>query len=354
LVKNPSFRGLHAFVPYRNFESKYFKDEGMKHLAASILITICCFFLGCSKEENNGGDNRADGLYPTELKGTIYYDWATEGILKISLPDGTGGSFIPDDSKLNNFDISRDGKTKLTVVNASTLGQYDVRFTISDINTGAVVEEFIYNGPGLSAYCKGHLSPDNSLILVTSNEKEDGITVLKRNGEFVSRIVDINGERVDFNVSALWLPDNHFLMTHGDYIIRVAPPYTSGTLVKEMDYEDWGELAVDRKGTQLALRIGNHIHTMGIDGSNLKQVTNSNFTESEPVFSPDGEYLLLGSYYRYSGEGFGRLWQLSIIPNDGRQYTTNPDAEDNSPGVIPVIWKGKEKIETGSGQMVWR
>jgi len=301
LVKNPSFRGLHAFVPYRNFESKYFKDERMKHLAASILITICCFFLGCSKEENNGGDNRADGLYPTELKGTIYYAWATEGILKISLPDGTGGSFIPDDSKLNNFDISRDGKTKLTVVNASTLGQYDVRFTISDINTGAVVEEFIYNGPGLSAYCKGHLSPDNSLILVTSNEKEDGITVLKRNGEFLSRIVDINGERVDFNVSALWLPDNHFLMTHGDYIIRVAPPYTSGTLVKEMDYD-----------------------------------------------------LLLGSYYRYSGEGFGRLWQLSIIPNDGRQYTTNPDAEDNSPGVIPVIWKGKEKIETGSGQMVWR
>lgn len=326
----------------------------MKHIAAFILISICYFFIGCSKDENKGDDSRLEGIYPKEMKGTIYYDWATEGILKIRLPDGSGGSFIPDNSKLNNFDISRDGRRKLTVVNASTLGKYDIRFTISDINTGSVQEDFIYNGPGLSAYCKGYLSPDNSLILVTSNEKEDGITVLNRNGDFVARIVDINGERIDFNVSALWLPGNHFLMTHGDYIIRVEPPYSSGTLIKEMNYEDWGELAVNQEGTQLALRIANHIYTMDIDGSNLKQVTNSNFTESEPVFSPDGKYLLVGSYYRYSGEGFGRLWQLSIIPNDGKQYTTNPDAEGNSQGVSPVIWKGKDKIEAASGQMLWR
>ena len=318
------------------------------------MIAICFLFFGCAKDENSDGSSRQGSQYPLELNGTIYYDWATEGILKIRLPDGTGGSFIPNDSKLNNFDISRDGKTKLTVSNASTLGQYDVRFTISDINSGAVVEEFVYNGPGLSGYCKGYLSPDNSLILVTSNEKEDGITVLKRNGEFVARIVDINGERIDFNVNALWLPDNHFIMTHGNYIIRVAPPYNSGTLVKEMNYEDWGDLAVNQSGTQFALRIANHIHTMDIDGSKIKQVTLGNFTESQPVFSPDGKFLLIGSFYRYSGEGFGRLWQLSIIPNDGKQYTANPDAEDNSSGVIPVIWKGKERIEAGSGQMIWR
>lgn len=308
------------------------------------------FFSGCSKdelEEYNGED-----MYPSELKGTIYYKWATQGVLKISLPDGTGGSFIPNDSKLNNFDISRDGKTKLNVINASTLGQYDVRFTISDINTGSVIEEFIYNSPGGNSYCRGYLSPDNSLILVTSNDKEDGITILKRNGEFVTRITDINGEPAGSFETILWLPDNHVLMTHGDYIIRIAPPFNSGTLVKEMNYQDWGGLAVNQNGTQFAVRIANHIHTMDIDGSNLKQVTTSNFTESVPVFSPDGKYLLVGSHYRQSGP-LGHVWELKIIPNDGQQYNTDPVAP-NSPGVIPVVWKGKDRIEYGGGQMIWR
>ena len=350
-IKNPCFRGLNAFAFSPNFESRYFKDEDMKKLAASILITICFLFVGCSKDENNGEGN-PDGSYPSEMKGTIYYDWATEGILKISLPDGTGSSFIPNDSKLNNFDISRDGKTKLTVVNASTLGQYDVRFTISDINNGNVIEEFIYNSPEGNSYCQGYLSPDNSLILVTSNDREDGITILKRNGEFVTRIVDINGERLGFNEARLWLPDNNIVITHGKYIIRIAPPYSSGTLIKEMDYEDWDELTVNQAGTQLALHIANHIYTMDIDGSNLKQVTTSNFKESVPQFSPDGKYLLVGSEYKQTGP-FGYMWYMKIIPNDGKQYNVDP-IEPNSPGVIPVIVNGQDRIAAAGGQMVWR
>ncbi|SFT08975.1 TolB family protein [Sphingobacterium wenxiniae] len=328
----------------------------MKKLTTHLFIAICFFLLliGCSKENNDpGGDENPDGmLYPATLKGTIYYDWATEGILKISLPDGTGSSFIPDDSKLNNFDISRDGKLKLTVVNASTLGQYDIRFTISDISNGSIVEEFIYNGPGLSAYCKGYLSPDNSLILVTSNEKEDGLTVLKRNGEFVARIVDINGERLGFNEARLWLPNNNIVITHGKYIIRIAPPYTSGTLIKEMDYENWDELTVNQAGTQLALQIANHIYTMDIDGSNLKQVTTSNFKESVPQFSPDGKHLLVGSEYKQTGP-FGYMWYMKIIPNDGKQYNVDP-IEPNSPGVIPVVVRGEDRIAAAGGQMMWR
>lgn len=268
------------------------------------------------------------------------------------MPDGTGGSFIPNDTKLNNFDVSRDGKTKLNVVNASSFGKYDVRFTISDINTGSVLEEFIYNSPEGNTYCRGYLSPDNSLILVTSNDTGDGVTILKRNGEFVTRITDINGEPAGTFETILWLPGNHILMTHGDYIIRIAPPYTSGSLVKEMNYQDWGALAVNLAGTQLAMKIGNHVHTMDIDGSNLKQITTSNFTESLPVFSPDGKYLLVGSHYRQSGP-LSNVWELKIIPNDGEQYNTDPVAP-NSPDVIPVVWKGKDRIEYGGGQMIWR
>ncbi|WP_294186541.1 hypothetical protein [uncultured Sphingobacterium sp.] len=304
----------------------------------------------CSKDSVDNGSGSS--TYPAALKGTIYYDWATEGVLKMSLPDGIGGSFIPDDSKLNNFDISRDGKWKLTAVNASRLGQYDVKFTISAMNSGNIVEEFIYNSPAGNTYCKGYLSPDNSLIMVTSNDFQDGVTILKRNGEFVARIVDINGERLGINASLLWLPGNNIVLTHGKYIIKIAPPYNSGALVKEMNYQDWGKLTVNQAGTQFALNIGNHIYTMDVDGNNLKQVTSSNFKESIPAFSPDGKYLLIGTNYRSTGT-LGYLWDLKIIPNDGKQHDVGLETNSASE-VLPVIWKGKDRIESADGQMIWR
>lgn len=328
----------------------------MKRYSYLITIGILCCILSasCSKDaDGTGDDGSGAGKYPADLKGTIYYDWATEGILQISLPDGTGGAFLPSDSKRNNVDISRDGKLKLTAVNASTIGNYKVKFTLSNMADGSVVEQFDYTSPEGNSYCHGYLSPDNSLIMITSKDYNDGITILKRNGEFVTRLLDIEGERLDvFNLSSLWLPGNALLITHNKYIIRLPPPYTSGKVIKEMNYEEWGKLAVNQAGNQVALQIGNHIHTMNIDGSDLKQVTTSNFTESNPVFSPDGKYLLVGTYYRSTGT-LGHVWDMRIIPNDGQRYVVNP-SESNAPGVIPVIWKDKDRIESGGGQMLWR
>ena len=130
------------------------------------------------------------------------------------------------------------------------------------------------------------------------------------------------------------------------------PPYTSGTLLKAMNYQDWGDLAVNPAGNQLAVRIANHVYTMGMDGSNLKQVTTSNFKEAVPEFSPDGKHLLLGTNYRQTGP-LGWTWDLKIIHNDGKEYNVDP-IEPNTPGVIPVFVKGKDKIETSGGQMIWR
>lgn len=322
----------------------------MKKTNLLLIVVYLMLLTACSKD-NNGPDDGNNG-YPSALKGTIYYDWATEGILKVSLPDGVGSAFIPDNSKLNNFDISWDGKYKLTVVNEQTVGKYPIRFTLSDIANGSIVEEFVYHSPGLNAYCKGYLSPDNSHIVLLSNDKEDGITILKRNGEFVGRIHDINGQELDFNHQCLWLPGNALLITHKNYIIRLDPPYTSGTLLKEMNYDDWSDVAVNPADNQLAMRIANHVYTMDMDGSNLKKVTTSNFKEAVPEFSSDGKYLLVGTEYRQTGP-FGWMWSLKIIPNDGKEYNVDPIAP-NTPGVIPVVVKGKDKIETAGGQMIWR
>ncbi|TYR36931.1 hypothetical protein FXV77_07060 [Sphingobacterium phlebotomi] len=322
----------------------------------STAIILLLFHIGCSKSDDTGGGNDG-GLpnigYPTDLQGTIYYKWATEGVLKMGLPDGTGGSFISDDRKLNSFDISYDGKYRLTAEDASSFGKYIVKVTLSNLSDGAIIEQFDYTSPGKNIYAKAFLSHDNAFIMMLSKDKDDGITILKRNGEFVTRLIDFNGEPIDpFNAICKWLPNNALLVTHKNYIFKIEAPYQSGTLIKEMEYQDWDELTVNDKGTQLALRIDKHIYTMRMDGSNLKQVTTSNFKESVPVFSPDGKYLLVGTHYRQTGP-FGFSWYMKIIPNDGKIYNVDP-VETNSPGVIPVIWKGKDKIESAGGQVIWR
>lgn len=317
----------------------------MKKLIVAFFVLLLMY--SCSKDDSSENDR-----YPNDLAGTIYYKWATEGVLKVTFPSATGGSFIEDDTKLNSFDVSRDGKYRLTAVNASTLGNYNVRFTLSNSADGSIVHEFLYKSPAGNSYCKGQLSPDNTLILVESNDQEDGITILKTDGEFVLRLDGIGGQPFGIHDMVMWLPNNEILLTYEKNIIRIAPPYTSGTLVKEMNYEDWGDLTVNHQGTKLAVRIGNHIYTMDIDGNNLKQVTTSNFKESKPVFSPDGKYLMIGSNYRQSAI-MGYSWDIKIIPNNGEQYNVDP-IDTNSPGVIPVIWRGEERIVIGSGQVIWR
>ncbi|MCL7986939.1 hypothetical protein M8998_03180 [Sphingobacterium sp. lm-10] len=314
-----------------------------------LFIAVSLSLTACSKSDGIGDDDTGGSL--NNLSGTIYYDWATEGILRFTMPSGSGGAFIPDNRKLNNFDVSRDGAERLTVVNESTLGVYPIRFTISNMSDNATLENFVYNSPGLNAFCKGYLSHDKSLIMITSNDEDDGITILRRNGEFVTRLIDINGEEFDFNETRLWLPNNGILLTHKNFIIRLDPPYTSGKLVKDMAYDDWGDLAVNPAGTQLLVRIGNHLHTMDMNGSEPVKITESNFKEAESVFSPDGKHILVGSDYRQTGP-FGYVWNMKIIPNDGKVYNVDPVVA-NSSGVIPVIWRDG-KIEAAGGQVIWR
>ena len=305
-------------------------------------------FSSCSKDNST---NSASG-YPSDLTGTIYYTWATEGVLKVTFPLATGGSFIQDDTKLNNFDISRDGQYRLTAVNAATVGNDNVQFTMSNNSTESIINQFIYQSPARNRFCKGQLSPDNSLILVESNDKDDGISILKANGEFVLRIDGLGGVPFDIHDMKMWLPNNELLLTHGKNIMRIPPPYTSASLVKQMDYADWGHLTVNHPGTQLAMHIAGHIYTMNIDGSNLKQVTTSDFKEGRPVFSPDSKYLMVGSNYRQSSI-MGFSWDMKIIPNDGNQYNVDPFAT-NSANVIPVMLNGKNRIVSGSGQVIWK
>lgn len=104
----------------------------------TLFATLICLLVFSSCSKNNDSNN-----ITSDLKGTIYYKWTTEGILKVSFPSLTGGSFIQDDTKLNSFDISRDGQLRLTAVNVATLGKDNVQFTLSNNSNGNIVNQFI-------------------------------------------------------------------------------------------------------------------------------------------------------------------------------------------------------------------
>ena len=99
---------------------------------------------------------------------------------------------------------------------------------------------------------------------------DNGVVVIDTEGNVLHHLEGINDSMLKLGDDALWLPDNSILLTLDDrYILRTPPPYTSLTLVKEMNYEQWGNLHSNRDGSKISLFIGNHIYLMDFDGSTL-------------------------------------------------------------------------------------
>ncbi|MBE8712202.1 TolB family protein [Sphingobacterium hungaricum] len=315
----------------------------MKTLA---FFFIAFLLVGCSKEDG------PESSIPSNLKGTLFFDWADEGTLSIDATTGVKATFLPINSKRNGWDISRDKEWILTASKTSIWND-DITFVISKMSNGEIVNQFDYTPlNGGSGFHSGILSPDKTLIAIAPTF-EAGWVLLKTDGSLLGHIDAINGEKPARGSAIIWLPGNSLLLTHKSSIIRLDPPYSSGKLIKEMNYEDWGDLTVNASGTKIALAANKHIYMMDIDGNNFVQVTESNDREVLPEFSPDGNYLLVGTDYTPSGT-FSAIWRLKIIPADGNTYNVDP-IHQNSPGVIPVIANGDETIQAASNRgMLWR
>lgn len=319
-----------------------------------VLLAFAMFLSSCGK---NDGAEPGDGLgtggitLPADLEGTLLYDWVDEGVLAVNVKTGVKSVFITDEVRGHGYDVSRDGKLRLTA--GDIQGNYDAtQYTLSNTADGGIVSQFTFYPPnGGTKFNNGKLSPDNSLIAI-SPTFEEGIILVDVQGNLVVHLEGLNDIPFDRNDQVEWLPGNALLFTHGDYILKAAPPYNQATPVKEMNYESWGDIRASQDGEKLTVRIDKHIYLMNMDGSALTQVTESNFTESAAVFSPNGKYLLIGADYRRTGV-FGAIWNLKIIPADGKLYNVDPIAE-NSAGVIPVIPLGEERLETADGIMIWR
>ncbi|MET0242790.1 MAG: hypothetical protein ABW174_04955, partial [Flavitalea sp.] len=177
-------------------------------------------------------------------------------------------------------------------------------------------------------------------------DADNGLVIVNRKGEVLHQMRGINNERFEYGDGAIWMPDGSLLFYFRDKILKSDPPFTTLSLVKEMNYESWGNLSVSKDGKQLSLYIGDHIYVMDADGNNLTQVTQSNSIENLAKFSPDGKHLLIGINYLHAPYT-GSKWDLAVIPNDGKKYDIDNDA------AVMKVEATNDFTPSASGKCMW-
>lgn len=328
--------------------------EKVFNVGRVLLITIPFLLLACAKSGGYGDDNDGDGGTPppgtVQLPGHIYHQYTSE-VNRINMQTWEESVLFEYNAYSTvSWGLSRDGKTR--IITSRESGTYDrTRFTLVNVEDNTVMNYFDYV-PLYSDNTRNHgeISFDNTLILIQPDGSDNGIVILDIDGEVKHQMPAVNGEGFSSDDEAVWLPDNAILFTFNQILLRTDPPYTSITPIREMNYENWGNIRVSPDGKKMTFYIGRHMFMMDTDGDNLVQVTDSK--ENEEIFaefSPDGKYLLIGADYFHAPNSGNSHWFLKIIPADGKKYDL-----DNDPAVIPVIPKGKSSIVRANRVTLWR
>lgn len=310
-----------------------------------ILMTgAVTFFAACGKSDAGPGIPKDPAI--KNLPGTIYYQWADEGVYQYNFTSLYRSSLLADDIARNSWDISADQKLILECTDVP--GDYEASlFTVINSADGHTVKQFKYYATE-GDIATGTLSPDGKLIAINPTFN-DGIVVTDLNGQMIQKIQTVNDEKI--TEPPVWAADNTLLFPFKNLLLKTNKTFTDVSVVKHFEFASWGNPAISKDGKKISLVAGNHVWQMQADGSNLKQITTSSGAETNLAFSPDGRYLLIGTDYHISGP-FGKIFYLKVIPTDGRQYAVDDGAESN--GVIPVTAPGKEQIEAADSKAVWR
>lgn len=322
-------------------------NGAMRNLYFSTRFVLLITLLSACQKESAGPVRRA---LPADLQGTIFYEFADEGVTALELRSGKKQVVLPGDIRRNQWDLSKDGSRILTASDISGHPEMS-RYVLRSLLNEKVLHQFDYLPGKGSSLTTGLLAPDASCILIEPTF-EQGIVLVDMQGNVLHELQGIGGVPFEWGTGVCWLPGNGILMAHGQALYATGAPFEQARLIREMPYEDWSLLAVDPGGGKIVVRIGNHLHMISGDGSSMQQITESNFTESAAAFSPDGKYLLIGTDHTRTGP-FGSYFRLKIIPADGKTYVVDP-LESNSPGVIPVIAAPRGELEAASGRIFWR
>ena len=309
-------------------------------------LVVAFGVLSCAKDDDGNPDN--NGGANGRLTGKLIYSF-TGNVYQLDLKTNQQSVYFTFNTYgFNNWDMSWDEQFRLTGEREG--GVFDVaKITLARNSDGAIVDEFDYDSPyGTDTNVDAFLSPDNTKV-VYHPTFDNGIVITDLDGNVITHLeaVNVGGETLAFGISdeVLWLPGNSILFTlDGRYIFRSDPPYTSLALVKDMPYTQWGNLRVNKQGSQLALMVSNHIYVMDIDGNNLGQVTESSGGEIHADFSPDGKHLLVA---KKIGPTFF-YWNLAVVPNDGQVHNM-----DNGEAVIIIQPEGENTLPAVDGGTFW-
>lgn len=310
------------------------------------IFCICSIFSSCKKGNDPLGSG--NGSLGT---GNLYYEW-DQGIQKLDLSTGIKSrvSTAP-----NGWDISSDGTKMLQSTDDAASNYNKEYYTITNLKDGTIVNKFVRNsGYGNPTYPL--LSPDMTLIAVPPTfDANSSLLILNMQGEVLHSVATIGGKKIGRHVC--WMPDNTAIVSVGNTLYRLNKQFDYGNVITTFNFSDWGDFTASPDGSKIAFEANKHIWTMNADGSNLKQITISDDEEGIPKFSPDGSHLLIAGALQKTGTGAGStgsvgyIWNLVIIPADGKMYNIREGADKN---VIQVIAKGKNSPEPCNGGMVWR
>ncbi|SFS32394.1 TolB-like translocation protein [Sphingobacterium wenxiniae] len=310
------------------------------------LYLVAVLSVSCSKDD--GGDKGGNGGGNTSLPGIIYHQY-TSNVMKIDMWTGEEDAFFSYNAYSTvSWEISRDGKLRL--VSSREAGTYDRnRFTLVNTADDQIVKAFDYVPRyGNSTRNYGKISFDNSFIMVVP-DGDNGIVMMDMDGNIKYEMSGIGEDTFTSTDNAYWLPNNSILVRFKNMLLRADPPYENLSLVKEMNYENWGNVRVSNNGQKISMYINKHVFMMDITGENLVQVTDGTADENFGEFSPDDKYLLIGADYFHAPASMNSHWFLKIIPSDGKKYHM-----DNSPEVIPVIPNGSQQMVRANGVTAWR
>lgn len=171
------------------------------------------------------------------------------------------------------------------------------------------------------------LSYDNQYILVYREfeykDERNGVRVYDRQGNEIAYL----GGWGDWS----WMPDNRIVLSSGGRLYLTDAAWETRTQIASLQNGISGA-TVSPDGSKIAFRMINHVWTINIDGSGLKQLTTSAEREMLPDWSPDGKYVAVKNY-----DGFDDSCQhIFIVPADGERVYVN---NDGVPSSAKHVWR---------------
>lgn len=276
---------------------------------------------------DQGSNSTNSGPVPSTKEGLLLFSMVENDKWDIysMKPDGTNLKKLTNNTDADNLSptLSPDGKT-LAYVAARSGGRWQIRRMNLDGSNNIPLT------PGTAQDQYPAWSPDGKQIIFSSTRETGGsgtrLYVMNADGNNVTRLNDDNAGYSSWSpakqVAYTYFNGNFHALRHFDPATRATKDLTSERV--EYDFPVWSPDATHL----LAVRGSNSdraIYLMDANGGNLKRLSPSGETATNPVWSPDGKrvtYLV-----RVGTDSSGRdRWELAQINADGsghRQLTSD-------------------------------